>query len=97
MTRRVVNERGLRLGQDHQNARLKQVQADEAFALRDEGWTQQAIADRYGVSRSTVRDVLSGRSWNKTAAVAAPWQPGREEVPVWTFAALAAAWSPPTA
>jgi hypothetical protein len=31
--------------------------------LRSEGMTQQALADKYGIKRESVRDILRGRNW----------------------------------
>lgn len=95
MRRRVLrNERGLRLGEDHQKARLTQAQVDEAFELRAAGFSQQTIADRFGVARRTVRDVLTGRSWNKPVAYELV-HTAREDTLVWTFAPLLRCWHGP--
>lgn len=92
MTRPVRNERGLWLGEKHQKAVLAQVQVDEVFELRDAGWSQQAIADKYGVARRTIRDVLSGRCWNKAGAVTTPWQARQANTPIYEFSPLVRAW-----
>ena len=36
---------------------------DDVRAIRRGGASQQALADRYGVSRNAVRQVLSGKTW----------------------------------
>lgn len=43
--------------------RLTSDQVDEIRALRRNGVTQQAIADRFGISRSLVSLIDSGRAW----------------------------------
>ncbi|MDM7943386.1 MAG: hypothetical protein QUV35_12225 [Hydrogenophaga sp.] len=95
MTRPVRNERGLFLGDHHQRAILTQAQVDETFELRDAGWSQQELADKYGVARRTIRDALSGRSWNKAAAVGTQWQARQADALIYQFNALLLAWSTP--
>lgn len=92
---RLRNERGLPIGQDHHKARLTQCQVEELCALRESGWSQQELADKYGVARRTIRDVLSGRSWHKTAAVVTPWQARQLDEPIYEFHPLVRAWSTP--
>jgi len=36
----------------------------EARYLSAIGWTQQSIADRLGVARSTIGDIITGRTWS---------------------------------
>lgn len=57
MVKRVVaiNERGLRVGQDHQNAKLTDAEIEMLLALRDEGWSYRQLADKFEVSKSAVR------------------------------------------
>jgi lambda repressor-like predicted transcriptional regulator len=93
---RLRNERGLPIGEQHQKAVLAQVQVDEAFELRDAGWSQQAIADKYGVARRTIRDVLSGRCWNKAGAVTTPWQARQADALTYRFSPeLLGVWNTP--
>ncbi|CAB4124490.1 hypothetical protein UFOVP61_11 [uncultured Caudovirales phage] len=61
-----VNETGKRIGEDHHRAKLSNADVDLVFYLREAGLSYQQIADKFddipgGVSKSTVRDVLSGR------------------------------------
>lgn len=61
-----INEIGKRVGESHHRAKLTDEDVELIHALREAGLTQQAIAGKFdvapgGISRSTVRDVLSGR------------------------------------
>ena len=42
---------------------LTQEQAEEIRQLRSEGRTQQSLADEYGVTRSVIRDIQNGVSY----------------------------------
>lgn len=56
---------GVQVGEDHHNHRLK---ADHVRRIREraaDGETQQALADEYGVSRATVGDVVSRKTWRR--------------------------------
>lgn len=57
-----VNERGLRLGEDHRNARLTNSEVDLLLALRDEGWSYQALADKFDLSKSGARKICKGQN-----------------------------------
>ena len=51
-------------GSAHGRRRLDEVQVAEARRLyAGGGWTHQALARRYGVSRSTIQAAMAGRSW----------------------------------
>lgn len=60
-----VNERGLRIGESHPNAKL--TDADVERLIADRGHEQKPLlslsrlAARYGVSKSCVKDILDGR------------------------------------
>lgn len=51
-------------GQRHGSAKLTETSVREMHVLRAEGWSQRALADRYGVSRGTVSTVLAGKTWS---------------------------------
>lgn len=54
ISRGVLNPRAL----------LNEQQVKEIRFLLDSGWTQQAIANRFKVSRSAVRDIKLGKRWS---------------------------------
>ena len=63
-----VNDRGLRVGQDHQNAEVTDAEVELLLALRAEGWSYAALAVKFEVSKSTVRDWCTGRRRAQVAA-----------------------------
>lgn len=56
-----VNEHGLRVGEDHQNAKLTNAEVDLLLALRDEGWSYRQLALKFEISKSSARDFCKGR------------------------------------
>lgn len=50
-------------GELHPKAKLSGAQVNEMRRLRGEGWTQQKLADRFGVSRGNVSKIVNGRSY----------------------------------
>ena len=57
----AVNERGLRIGEDHPNARYTDGEVTMVLELRDEGWGYKRIAKALEMPKSTVRDICTGR------------------------------------
>lgn len=57
----AVNERGLRIGEDHQNARYTDGEVEMVLALRDDGKSYGEIARLAEMPKSTVRDICKGR------------------------------------
>lgn len=57
----AVNERGLRIGEDHPNARYTDGEVAMVLELRDEGWGYKRIAKALEMPKSTVRDICTGR------------------------------------
>lgn len=51
----AVNERGLRVGEDHQNATLTNAEIELLLRLRDDGWSYRQLAEKFEVSKSAVR------------------------------------------
>ncbi|MHB1933614.1 MAG: HNH endonuclease [Leptospirillum sp.] len=51
--------RGSRVG----SSKLKQSDIEEIFLLRSQGWTQRAIADKFGVTNGLISMILSGKRW----------------------------------
>lgn len=56
-----INERGLRLGEDHQNARLSNAEVDLLLELRDEGWSYRQLALKFEISKSGARKICKGQ------------------------------------
>lgn len=45
-------------------AKVSAEQVREVRRLRaEEGWSQQKIADHFGVARPTIADIIAGRTW----------------------------------
>lgn len=57
----AVNERGLRIGEDHQNARYTNGEIEMVLILRDDGKSYGEIARMVEMPKSTVRDIIKGR------------------------------------
>ena len=45
-------------------ARLNPSHVHEIRALAAEGWDKARIARHFGVGRTTIRDVLTGKNWS---------------------------------
>lgn len=56
-----VNERGLRVGEDHRNARLTNAEVDLLLTLRDDGWSYARLAEKFDLSKSGVRKICKGQ------------------------------------
>lgn len=54
----AVNERGLRLGEDHQNARLTNCEVDAIRDLYDQGLSYRTLAEKFDVSKSTIAMIV---------------------------------------
>lgn len=55
------------LGENHPKHKLTNVQVLE---IRESPKSQRKIANQYGVSRSAIRQILSGKSWNHVQSLA---------------------------
>lgn len=56
-----VNERGRRIGEDHQRAVLTDHDVDLMIAIREaEGWGWRRLAKAFGVSKSQARRICLG-------------------------------------
>lgn len=64
----AVNERGFRIGQDHQRARYTDAEVGMVLDLRDEGMSYGEIARKAEMPKSTVRDICKGLRRCQTAA-----------------------------
>ena len=63
----AVNEIGRRIGHDHHNAKLTNGEVEMILGLREEGWTYLAIAKKFEVSKSQVRNIVLGRKRSQFA------------------------------
>lgn len=50
-------------GERHGSAKLNPAQVTEIRRLRSQGLVQRAIARRFGISQTHVRDIISGKNW----------------------------------
>lgn len=64
----AVNERGLRVGEDHPRAKLTDGEVDMLLALREEGWSYRQLAEKFEISKSAVRWYCIGGRRCQTAA-----------------------------
>lgn len=53
-----INERGLRVGEDHPRAKLCDFEIDQIRDLHDEGYGYRKLAAIFGISKSHVRDIV---------------------------------------
>lgn len=67
----AVNERGMRIGEDHPNARYTDAEIDTLWSLRDEGYGYKRIALFMDMPVRTVRDIIKGK---RRAYVATRWK-----------------------
>ena len=56
----AVNERGLRIGEDHRLAKLTNDEVDRLLELRDEGWSYRQLANAFEISKSCARNICKG-------------------------------------
>lgn len=57
------NRRAYSRGEEHPSARLTLSQVEEIRRLAGSGWSHRRLAALFGVGKSTVTSVLSGRTW----------------------------------
>ena len=70
--------RGERVG----GSRLREEDISEIFRLRESGMSQRSIAERFGVSRSNIGWIVTGKSWAHVSREAPESPPGRLRRPV---------------
>lgn len=63
-----VNASGLRVGEDHQNAKLTDREVDRMRELHEQGTTVTELARMFEVSKGTVCDIVSYRRRAQTVA-----------------------------
>lgn len=56
-----VNEKGLRVGQDHQRAKLSDAAVEMIRRLHEDGMSYRVIAQKFEIAKSTVQDICSYR------------------------------------
>jgi transposase len=66
-----INERGLRVGEDHQNAKLTDAEVDMIRELHREGLSYKALAVKFEVSKSLVRYIVQ---FKRRGQVASSWR-----------------------
>ena len=58
----AINERGYRVGEDHQAAVLTDAEVELVRQLREtDGWTYDALAVKFCVGKSTIQDICTYR------------------------------------
>lgn len=69
MAKRIVavNEKGNRIGEDHQRAKLTDREVELIRQLRRDGWTLGEIARKFEVSKPTVQGICNGTRRSQTA------------------------------
>ncbi|NYT44589.1 helix-turn-helix domain-containing protein [Alcaligenaceae bacterium] len=68
----AVNERGYRVGQDHQGAVLTDAEVELMREMREAGdWTYDALAEKFGVSKSAVAGICR---YERRAQAATGWK-----------------------
>lgn len=68
--RRVVkvNERGLRIGEDHGRAKLSDAEVELLLRLRREGWGYRRLAAKFEICRSAAKRICLGVARSQTCA-----------------------------
>lgn len=64
----AINRRGLRVGEDHQNAKLTNDEVDLIRELHEGGMSYKALAQKFEVGKSTVADIVKHRRRAETPA-----------------------------
>lgn len=60
LRRVAVNEKGIRIGEDHHNARYSDTEIQHVFEMRDEGKSYGFIATVMDMPKSTVASICNG-------------------------------------
>ena len=56
-----VNERGLRVGEYHQHAKLSNEDCESIRDLNDQGWSYKRLSERFKVSKSCIAGICQHR------------------------------------
>lgn len=65
-----VNDRGIRVGEDHQHARLTDAEVELIRSLHEEGMSYGTLAEKFGIGKTTVADICKYR---RRAQIAVRW------------------------
>lgn len=72
MRKRIgINERGLRIGEDHQNAKLTDAEVELIRELHREGLSYKTLAGKFEVSKSLIRYIVQ---FKRRGQVASDWR-----------------------
>ena len=63
-----VNERGYRIGEDHQRAKITNHEVDLILELNMAGFGYKRIAQKFDIGVRTVRDIIHGKRRAQTVA-----------------------------
>ena len=66
-----VNDKGLRVGEDHQNAKLTNEEVERIRELHEGGMTYDVLAEKFDVSKSAVAMICR---YERRAETAAAWK-----------------------
>lgn len=66
-----INERGLRVGEDHQNAKLTDAEVELIRKLHSEGLSYKTLAVKFEVSKSLIRYIVQ---FKRRGQVATNWR-----------------------
>lgn len=53
----MVNEAGLRIGEDHPNAKLTDSEVERIRSLHDEGMSYKTLAEKFEVSKGSIAKI----------------------------------------
>lgn len=67
----AVNERGLRIGEDHQRAKLTNAEVDMIRRLHAEGLSYRTLAEKYEVSKRTIAAICR---YERRSEIAMGWK-----------------------
>jgi predicted DNA-binding protein (UPF0251 family) len=70
MTKRIIqiNERGLRIGDDHHNAKLTDAEVEFIRVMHEGGLSYKKLADKFEVGKSTIADIVKFRRRGQMAS-----------------------------
>lgn len=64
----ALNERGRVVGQEHPRARLLDWEVDQVLDLVESGFSYAKVAEKFGVSKSCIAHIATGRRRCQTPA-----------------------------
>jgi hypothetical protein len=67
----AVNERGFRVGEDHQNAKLTNEEVETVRKLHGEGLSYNTLAQKYEVSKTLIAKICR---YERRAETASAWK-----------------------